>query len=167
MDTPSRPNALIIGIVVVVLLVAGAAAVIAVSDQDQNNTATISEERDTAKTQTPETAGSGENNAATDATGNYKDGTYQATGSYRTPGGNESIGVSLTIENGIITDSTVTQNARAGEAREYQGQFVSGYKSEVIGKRIDEVSLNRVSGSSLTPIGFNNAIQTIRTDAKS
>lgn len=164
MDTPRKPNTLMIGIVVVLLLVAGAAAVIALSNREQ--AVKTSEQRDIVQTQPTETSGSGDNNAVT-STGNYKDGTYQATGSYRTPGGNESIEVQLTIKGGVITESSVTQNATAGEAREYQGRFVSGYKSQVVGKKINEVSLNRVAGSSLTPIGFNNALTTIRTDANS
>jgi hypothetical protein len=36
----------------------------------------------------------------------------------------------------------------------------------VVGKNIDEVNLGKVSGSSLTPIGFNNAIEDIRSQAK-
>lgn len=162
MDTPRTPNKLIIAAVVVVLLVAASAAAIALS-QNENTTQTT--ENDTAQTQTSDTSGSGTNNATNEA-GNYKDGTYNATGDYRTPGGSESIEVRVTLAGGVITDAEVTQNATGGEAEEYQSQFVSGYKSQVVGKNIDEVSLSRVAGSSLTPLGFNNALDTIKSEAE-
>jgi len=37
----------------------------------------------------------------------------------------------------------------------------------VIGKNIADVQLSRVSGSSLTPEGFNNALATIKSQAQS
>jgi hypothetical protein len=36
----------------------------------------------------------------------------------------------------------------------------------VVGKSVDEVSLSRVAGSSLTSLGFNNALTQIKEDAK-
>lgn len=95
----------------------------------------------------------------------YKDGTYSATGAYSNPGGTSSIEVSVTLKNGVITDSTTTA-AGGGTSGRYQSQFISGYKSEVVGKQIDAVSLSRVSGSSLTSQGFNAALAEIKTKAK-
>ena len=163
MESAKTQNKLIIGIVIVVLLIAAAAAVIALNDETK--TTTSLNDSKTAQTSTAETSGSGTNNATAEA-GNYKDGTYNATGTYRTPGGQESIGVKVTLAGGVITDASVTQNATGGEAEEYQSMFVSGYKSEVVGKKIDEVNLSRVAGSSLTPSGFNAALNEIKTDAK-
>ena len=45
-------------------------------------------------------------------------------------------------------------------------QFIDGYKSLVVGKDISSISLNRVSGSSLTSQGFNSAIQKIKSQAQ-
>ena len=163
MDNANTPNKAIVGVVIVVLLMAAAAVVIAVNDN--NKTTTTTSDNETAQTSTADTSGSGTNNA-TGASGNYKDGTYNATGSYRTPGGQESIEVKITIADGMVTDASVTQNASGGEAEEYQSKFVSGYKSQVIGKKIEDVSLSRVAGSSLTPLGFNTAIEDIKTEAK-
>lgn len=95
----------------------------------------------------------------------YKDGTYGATGQYSTPGGRESITLSVTIHNDKITASSLTQNARTEQAKDYQQQFATGYKQAVVGKKIEEVSLSRVAGSSLTSSGFNNALEQIKTDA--
>ena len=159
-DSAQGPNKAIIGIIVVVLLVVAATAVIIVS----NNTKTTTTSDATASI-SPSTSPSA--SSATASTSSVKDGMYSASGSYQTPGGQESIGVKVTLAGGVITDATVTQNASGGEAEEYQSKFLSGYKSQVVGKKISDVSLTRVAGSSLTPIGFNNAIDSIESQAQS
>ena len=163
MDTSKSQNKSIIAIIVVVLLVVAAGIVVAVSN-NQDTTTTTSKD-DTAQTETAQTTGDGDANAAA-STGDYKDGTYSATGSYRTPGGQESIDVEVTLAGGVISDASVTQNATGGEAEEYQDKFTAAYKSEVVGKKIDEVSLSRIAGSSLTPLGFNTALDTIKSEAQ-
>lgn len=95
----------------------------------------------------------------------YKDGTYSSQGSYITPGGRESIGLTVMLKNGIIEVANLQQQASGGDTVLYQRKFASGYKAEVIGKNIDEVKLNRVAGSSLTSNGFNDALEHIKTDA--
>jgi hypothetical protein len=70
------------------------------------------------------------------------------------------------LQNGVITGTSATGGANDPEASQYQSQFISGYKSLVVGKSIDSVSLSRVSGSSLTSQGFNNALQQIKNQAK-
>ena len=102
---------------------------------------------------------------ATTPTSPYKDGTYSATGSYGSPAGTESIGVSVTLKDGIITASTVTEEANDGTSRRYQNMFISGYKTYVTGKSIVNLNLGRVSGSSLTPKGFNQALAKIKSEA--
>ncbi len=96
----------------------------------------------------------------------YKNGNYSASGFYNSPGGTEQINVSVTLKDGVITDATVTSLARRSEARFYQGEFISGFSSYVVGKSIDNVVLSKVSGSSLTPRGWNNAIAQIKVQAK-
>jgi uncharacterized protein with FMN-binding domain len=96
----------------------------------------------------------------------YKDGTYSADGSYSAPGGVETIGVTITLKNDVITDSSVTDKSVDRESREYQDNFAANYKQFVIGKNISSVQLDKVSSSSLTPNGFNKAIQQIESQAK-
>jgi len=96
----------------------------------------------------------------------YADGTYTATGSYSTPGGRESIDLTVTIAGGVITSTSLVENAGGGEAKAYQDDFAAGYKTLVVGKSVDSVSLSRVSGSSLTSNGFNAALDQIKSDAK-
>jgi uncharacterized protein with FMN-binding domain len=100
------------------------------------------------------------------STGGFKDGTYKATGSYSSPGGQESITVSLTLKSGVISAATAKSGANDLTAQEYQMSFIQGYKALVVGKNISDVKLSAVSGSSLTSQGFNSAVQKIETEAK-
>lgn len=118
---------------------------------------------------TDSTSGSnvGTNTAANaDTSKTYKDGTYTETGRYVSPNGAESIEVTVTLTNSIITSANVVGDATSGDSQVYQQQFISGYKPLVIGKNINQVSLSRVAGSSLTSNGFNAALDQIKTDAQ-
>lgn len=94
-------------------------------------------------------------------------GEYSATGSYQTPNGQESVDVSVTItDDGTITDVAVDGNATNGNSVQFQSQFASGIADEVVGQPIDEIEVDRVSGSSLTGGGFNQAIDEIISQAQ-
>lgn len=95
----------------------------------------------------------------------YANGEYSVEGSYVSPGGQETLPVTLTLENDIIVDAEVTVNASNPMTERFQGIFVENYKSLVIGKKLDEVELDNVSGSSLTPQGFNDAVAKIKAEA--
>jgi uncharacterized protein with FMN-binding domain len=97
----------------------------------------------------------------------YKNGSYTSTGAYTSPGGQQQIQVSVTLQNDKVTAASVVSKASDDESEEYQGKFASGFKALVIGKNIDDISLSRVSGSSLTSHGFNAALTTIKAQAKS
>ncbi|SIT70998.1 FMN-binding protein [Microbacterium sp. RU33B] len=107
-------------------------------------------------------AGSG-----TDATtgGPYTDGTYTAEGSYATPESVEEISVTVTLEDDVITAVEVTGNPTKRESEQYQGQFIGGIEEVVVGQDIDDISVSRVAGSSLTSGGFNEAIEAIKAEA--
>lgn len=97
----------------------------------------------------------------------YKDGTYEMVGNYVSPGGPETVGATVTLANDIITDTTIEVQATRPTSKEKQEDFAANYKPMVIGKNIDEVVLTKVSGSSLTPKGFNDALEKIKAEAKS
>lgn len=97
----------------------------------------------------------------------YKDGTYSADGSYRTPETVEKISVSVTLAAGVVTDVQVKGAPQARETEQYQAKFTSGIAALVVGKPIDEISVSRVAGSSLTSTGFNQAIDEIKKEAAS
>lgn len=96
----------------------------------------------------------------------YKDGTYEADGSYESPAGAESIRLSVTLKDGTVTDTSFSGTSAAPKSQMYINNFSKGYKSLVIGKKIDEISLSQVSGASLTPMGFNDALAKIANQAK-
>lgn len=96
----------------------------------------------------------------------YKDGSYSAVGTYTAPSGEESIGVSVTLAGDVVKDVSVTANATNSDSKKYQQKFIAGYKTMVVGKKISDIKLSKVSGSSLTPNGFNDAIAKIEAGAK-
>ncbi|MDQ1084447.1 MULTISPECIES: hypothetical protein [Microbacterium] len=96
----------------------------------------------------------------------YADGTYEATGQYATPESVESIDVTLTIAGDTVTAVEVTGDPQAAESRRYQSEFIGGISAEVVGKKLDEISVTKVAGSSLTSGGFNEAVETIKTEAQ-
>lgn len=96
----------------------------------------------------------------------YKDGEYKAVGSYRSPGGAEEVGVTLILKGNIIESAEVETMGNRPNTIKFQGIFKENFKSFVVGKNIDEVRLDKVSSSSLTPKGFNDALEKIRQEAR-
>lgn len=105
--------------------------------------------------------------AATDSasTGNYVDGVYEAEGSYSNPGGLSTVKVEVTLADGVISVVKVTPEATNGTSKGFQQKFASGIAPAAVGKSIDELDISKVSGSSLTSQGFNQAIDQIKADA--
>lgn len=97
--------------------------------------------------------------------GDYQDGEYTAEGSYVSPGGPESVTVTLTLEGSTITALEVSGSGGTPNAKKFQGEFIEGIDEIAVGKNIDELNVSRVAGSSLTSGGFNNALEQIRADA--
>lgn len=95
----------------------------------------------------------------------YADGTYSATGTYSSPAGKEQTPVTLTLVDDVITDVTFTVAATNPTSKQFQTMFANNFKTLVVGKNIDDVHLTKVSGSSLTPKGFNDALAQIKTEA--
>jgi len=106
--------------------------------------------------------------APADATGEFRAGEYEATGSYTTPDGQtQSIEVEVELAaDGTITDLDADGQAEGGNSEQYQGKFESGINQQVVGKRITELDVDKVSGSSLTSGGFNDAIEQIVSQAR-
>jgi uncharacterized protein with FMN-binding domain len=96
----------------------------------------------------------------------YKDGTYSSTGSYSSPGGAESIKLTITLASNTVTASEVDSGANDPTASSYQSIFIGSYKQYVVGKKVSSIHLSNVSGSSLTSQGFNSALSKIENQAK-
>lgn len=110
------------------------------------------------------TSGS-DSSSGSDTASTYTDGTYTAEGSYQTPESVESISVTLTLTDGVVSDVEVTGDPKARETEQYQGAFIDGIGEEVEGKAIDDLNVSRVAGSSLTSGGFNQAVEDIKEQA--
>lgn len=162
----------IIGIIIIVLLVvASTAGVVAL--QDQPSTTTVSRPTSTSTSTTTESPVDTSTQSTTSTTNTpdtstgYKDGTYSAVGGFDTPDGYEEIGVKLTIASGLISAVAIDDSSiYIRESFEYTERFIGSIDNAVIGKSIDSLSLRRVAGASLTTNGFNNALDTIKADAK-
>ena len=150
----------LIGLIVIALLaVAGTGTVIMLNNQpNTTDTAATADAQDSNATTNSKTTAQQTTNAT------YTDGTYNADGSYRSPGGTQTVKVKVTLANNTITAVEVTGDGN-GESAQYQSMFEEGISDVVVGKNIDEIQVSRVSGSSLTSTGFNNAIETIKKDA--
>jgi len=136
-------------------------------DEDDSNDDDDDVPANSAKHNTPQTTAPAPSPADTaKKTTKYKDGTYTATGSYDSPGGPDRLGVSITIKNDVVTSTSATNMAGDRTSSRYQKMFISGYQALVIGKNIDSINLDIVSGSSLTPQGFNDALSKIKVQAK-
>ncbi|KRF51462.1 hypothetical protein ASG98_25890 [Bacillus sp. Soil531] len=94
----------------------------------------------------------------------YADGVYRATGKYGSLP--SSITVNATLDNNVITDVKVTPHATNPTSLDLQRRFAAAVPGVVVGKRIDEVKVGRLAGSSGTPDGFNAAIQQIKEKAR-
>ncbi|RLK48969.1 hypothetical protein [Microbacterium telephonicum] len=121
-------------------------------------------EETTASTPSAEETGS-TGSAGADAAGAYADGTYTAEGSYQTPESVETISVTITLEGDVVTAVEVTGDPQKRESEQYQSQFIGGISDEVVGQNIDDLSVSRVAGSSLTSGGFNAALEEIKAEA--
>lgn len=153
----------IVTAVVVILLVA--VAIFSMNQPSSRNQQTAGEQT------APSPATNGESMTPTEAPAAmtaviYKDGVYEATGEYTSPGGEESIDVTLTLKNDIVEDAEVESNATRPISKQMQASFIEGYKEMVVGKKISEINLGKVSKSSLAPKGFNDAVEKIKEEAK-
>lgn len=95
----------------------------------------------------------------------YVDGSYTASGSYSTPESIEQISVTVTLEGGVVTTVDVVGDPQTGDSARFQNMFIGGIAELVVGKPIDEISVRRVAGSSLTSGGFGQALGAIRQQA--
>ncbi|MBA4021507.1 MAG: calcium-binding protein [Gordonia sp.] len=149
----------------VAAVIAATGAAIAACGDDGGSTSASTTTAAATSTTTGSTAA--ESTAAQGgSTSPYADGEYSATGTYNSPGGEQSVGVTVTLSNSVITALTLDTSQTKGTSAEFQAKFASGIDSLVVGKSIDELDVSKVSGSSLTSGGFNNAIDEIKSEAK-
>ncbi len=111
------------------------------------------------------TASAADTSSTAAATG-YKDGTYTATATYYVPRGSNSMSAKVTVSGGKVTAVSVNHDYSDRESGMYIDSFESALQSAVVGKSIDGLSLNRIGGATLTTQAFDDALTTVRNEAK-
>lgn len=98
----------------------------------------------------------------------YRNGTYTAVRSYNVPEGEtNTITVIMTLQNDKVLAVSAGHNADASnKSLQYIGRFESNVCSTVCGQSLTGLSPSRISGASLTTAAFDQALDTIRTNAR-
>lgn len=164
-NSSSKILPIAIVVVIVVVIIVGAFLFTSKKGEEQQESA-AGEAMEHQTIATPTEAVTGSSSTESAATTNYKDGTYKAEGDYVSPGGAESMDVTLTLKDGVVTDANVVANATRPTSKQMQASFIGGYKEQVVGKKLNEINLTKVAMSSLAPKGFNDAVEKIKTEAK-
>jgi uncharacterized protein with FMN-binding domain len=93
----------------------------------------------------------------------YADGEYRARGWYGSLPSHQD--VTLTIEDGTVTDVQITTPAENETSLGYQQRFAEALPEAIIGRALDEIQLDRLAGSSGCSEGFMDALADIREAA--
>ena len=95
-------------------------------------------------------------------------GTYTHNASYVSPGGQEVVAVTFTIENDIITAVEVSAVEAGSVSKTYISLFDEGIKELAIGTPLNQLQeVDAVNGSSLTGTAFNAALTATKSEAAS
>lgn len=121
----------------------------------------------TASSGSSSSASGSSSGSSTSANTTFKDGNYSEQGTYASPGGTELISVSLTLKSNVVTALSVKTVKADPTATQYEAMFEGGINKIVVGKNLNSLNVTRVSGSSLTSQGFDDALSKIKADAKS
>jgi hypothetical protein len=164
-------------LLLVVFLVAGVGATIYVSNQKESE-AVVSQVQSGAlnleggvvntapvggvSTQggTTQTGGSGTVTTGNTSTVSRKD----VVVTYGVPNGEtETLSVFVTTNGGVISDITFAMTPTNPTSAQYFNGFKNSFpKSQIVGKTLNDISLSRVGGASLTTNAFNKAIGELR-----
>ena len=88
--------------------------------------------------------------------------TYTAEETYFVSNKKYTVDVTLDVKDGIVTNADVMYgNKETGYQHPLQERFDGAYKTQVVGKKLDNISLSRVGGASLTSKAFNEAVANI------
>lgn len=159
--TPSRRlHPAVAGLIVIAMIGIIGAAAAAIGNHKDGTTATVG-------TTTPSTNTPPSSSSSTATSGNYKDGSYTASVNYFTPDGQEPLNVKVTLSGGTITATDVSADTISRTGQEYFDSFNAYYKDQVVGQKINGLSLSRVAGASLTTEAFDQALQQIMQNAAS
>lgn len=80
---------------------------------------------------------------------------------YTSPAGPESMKASITTNDGIITEASITPLATNPISLKLQGAFAKDISGKVVGKAIKDLQVDTVSGASLTSAAFNEFLKSM------
>ncbi len=94
----------------------------------------------------------------------YNTGEFTVESNFFTPSGSEEFSVSISIKNDKITKITSEMNPSSDMSLFFQQQrFAPGINGQVVGKNIDEATLQfAVNGATLHSVAFNKALERIK-----
>ena len=93
------------------------------------------------------------------------DGSYVEETNYMSPGGRNTIKVSIETKGDVVLSASVSAVSADGKSQRYINNFNSGISSLVVGKKINELNLpHAVSGSSLTTAAFKKEVDSLITN---
>lgn len=96
----------------------------------------------------------------------YQDGTYAASVKYEVPYGYvESMDTTITIVDGVVTESDVTFEIVNPVSNSYVDSFMRYYEDKVVGQQVTDINLSRVGGASLTNVAFDTALEKMLAEA--
>jgi hypothetical protein len=96
----------------------------------------------------------------------YKNGSYSATSSYRVPGGQNSLTITLTVDSDKISVVKTSNTVDGYVSQSYVDSFDASISSAVVGTTLTDAYVGRVGGATLTTGAFDNTLDTIIHDAK-
>ena len=75
---------------------------------------------------------------------------------YKSPAGDETVNISMSLNNGIITSVSATPLATNPKSIRMQTGFSANISQNVVGKALRGLKVDTVSGASLTTAAFND-----------
>jgi uncharacterized protein with FMN-binding domain len=94
----------------------------------------------------------------------YFDGEYSARGWYGSLPSHQD--VTLTIEDGTVTEVAITTPAEDETSLGFQQRFAQALPDEIIGRSLDDITIDRLAGASGCSEGFMDALAEIRQTAR-
>ena len=101
--------------------------------------------------------------AADGAAAGYRDGEYNATGWYGSLPSHHD--VTLTITDDTVTDVEITTPAENETSLGYQQRFAEALPQAIVGRKLDDLNVDRLAGSSGCSEGFMDALAQIKDQA--
>ncbi|USN56829.1 MAG: FMN-binding protein [Candidatus Peribacteria bacterium] len=90
--------------------------------------------------------------------------TMDYDGEHRQTSGDDKITVTLSLDSdNTISDVAMVLDPSNPQSSRYQDSFASAIKGEVIGKTLDQATVDKVAGASYTSEAWNRAIEDIQT----